>query len=391
MVNEYSSNINCPRCGHERNPSTAKKCEICGQPLGKQTSILPLILIGGFLLLAGLGGAYFLFKGKPQSQTIPASTTSSPTTATSTPSGNPPPLDKNQLITAANPELYSSLTQIPNVPAGTFNYGGSTTFAPLRSDQIGQKIKQAHPGFILRYTEPIGKKPGSGTGIAMLIEGQMSFSQSSRPVKDSELEQAVQRGFKLEQVAVAIDGLAFYVNSQLQIPGLTVAQIRDIYTGKITNWQAVGGPDLKITPLSRDPKAGGTVDFFSEGVLEKQPFGAEVKIIRDTTQSIREVSKTPGGIGYATAPEVIGQQTIRPLPLSKSTNQPFIPPHVPGDLNRVNEPAIADGSYPITRRLFVIIKRDGRLDEQAGVAYTNMLLSNEGQTLVKSAGFAPVR
>jgi phosphate transport system substrate-binding protein len=57
----------------------------------------------------------------------------------------------------------------------------------------------------------------------------------------------------------------------------------------------------------------------------------------------------------------------------------------------VNEAAFADGSYPVTRRLFVILKRDGKLDEQAGVAYANLLLSDEGQALVKKAGFVPIR
>jgi len=59
-------------------------------------------------------------------------------------------------------------------------------------------------------------------------------------------------------------------------------------------------------------------------------------------------------------------------------------------LAALNKSAFADGSYPLTRRLFVVIKRDGRLDEQAGVAYTNMILSNEGQELVEKAGFVPL-
>jgi phosphate transport system substrate-binding protein len=95
----------------------------------------------------------------------------------------------------------------------------------------------------------------------------------------------------------------------------------------------------------------------------------------------------PGGIGYATASEVIGQKAIRPLPLAKDASQGFISPFAEGNITTVNQGAFADGSYPLTRRLFVVIKRDGRLDEQAGVAYANMILSNEGQALVEQAGF----
>lgn len=380
--------VTCPKCGHDRNASTLKKCEICGQKLGKGFSVPPIVWIG-LVILAMLGAGYFLVKNLLGGSTATNQTAPALSPAAIAPSGAPAP-GKFDLISSANSELYQTLAQIPNVPQGTFNYGGSTTFAPLRSSSVVSSINQAYPDFGLRYTEPVGGKPGSGSGIEMLLDGQLSFSQSSRPVKDAEFAQADQRGFKLEQVAVAIDGIAFYVNPGLSIPGLTLAQARDIFTGKIKNWQEVGGPNLKITPLSRNAKAGGTVEFFIDGVLEKQGLGASVKEVRDTTESLREVAKTPGGIGYATASEVIGQNSIRPLPLAKDA-EGFVSPFAGNSPAAVNKNAFADGSYPLTRRLFVVIKRDGRLDEQAGVAYTNLLLSNEGQGLVEQAGFVPVR
>ena len=394
MQNEYNY-LTCKKCGHDRNASTLKKCEICGQQLGKGTSALPLIWIG-LLLLTTLGAGYLFYKVR-----LGSSTASNPNFATAvvppvaapaspTETSAPAALGKFDLISATNPELYQTFAQIPNVPQGTFNYGGSTTFAPLRADSLTSSLHQAYPEFGLRYTEPIGEKPGSGAGIKMLIDGQLSFAQSSRPVKDKEFTQAEQRGFKLEQVPVAIDGIAFYVNPGLAIPGLTLAQIKDIFTGKITNWKEVGGPNLKVTPFSRNAKAGGTVDFVIEGVLEKQAFGSSVQEVRDTTQSIREVAKTSGGIGYATASEVVGQGTIRPLPLAKDATQGFVSPFAGDNLGAVNKSAFVDGSYFLTRRLFVVIKRDGRLDEQAGVAYTNMMLSNEGQEFVQKAGFVPL-
>lgn len=401
MTNDFNT-ITCPKCGHDRNPSTAKKCEICGHSLAKKGSGLPLagcLLMGGFALLALSGAGYFLLRagsgGSPADSPAtpiagsPATTTPA-STPTSPPSTSNEPVGKNELITGANPNLYNSFTQIPNVPSGTFNYGGSTTFAPLRSAKILAALSQAHPDFKLRYTDPLGRGPGSGPGIEMVINGESSFAQSSRPLRQQELANAKERGVTLEQVPIAIDGLAFFVNPQLDIPGLTLSQARDIFTGKITNWQQVGGPNLPITPVSRDPKSGGTVEFFLEGLLQGQTLANNVTISRDTTSGLRVVASTPGGIGYATAPEVIGQRTVRPLPIGKSNSQ-FVPPYLPGNLTAVNEAAIADGSYPITRRLFVIIRRDGRLDEQAGVAYANLMLSKQGQDMVRAAGFAPVR
>lgn len=285
---------------------------------------------------------------------------------------------------------YRTLAEVPNVPAMTVRYGGSTSFAPLRSREIEAKILQAHPDFKLVYTEPPpGEKPGSGSGIRMLIEGQLSVAQSSRALKDDEFERAKTRGFTLEQVAVAIDGIALYVNPQLSIPGLTASQVKEIFTGKITNWNQVGGPNLKIKPLSRDPKDGGTPEFFEDKVMNKEPFAGSVEpYVRDTTDSLRKVARTPGGIGYATASEVCNQDTVRPLPLAKDGSQTFISPCKGKQVNLTD---FGNDAYPITRRLFVVIKRDGKLDEQAGVAYVNMLLSDEGQQLVEQAGLVPLR
>lgn len=228
----------------------------------------------------------------------------------------------------------------------------------------------------------------------MLIENQLSFAQSSRPIKDEEYQRAQTRGFKLKDIPVAIDGIAFYVNPELVrqgLKGVTLAQVQNIFTGKIKNWKEAGGPDQAITPFSRNLKAGGTVDFFYEKVLEEQPLGTNAQEVQDTTHSIRNVARTAGGIGYATASEVINQQTIRSLPLAKDANSSFVSPCADDTCTSVNQKDFANDVYPLTRRLFVIIRQDGRLNEQAGVVYANMLLSNEGQKFVEETGFVSIR
>ncbi|WP_318780355.1 phosphate ABC transporter substrate-binding protein [Atlanticothrix silvestris] len=281
------------------------------------------------------------------------------------------------------------LAQVSEVPRGIFRYGGSTSFAPLRNPEIIEQIHKYHPGYELVYTEPpLGNMPGSGIGIKMLIDGQLSFSQSSRPVKQEEYKTAKERNFQLEQIPVAIDGIAIYVNPKLDIPGVTVTQIRDIFTGKITNWKQVGGPNLAITPISRDPHDEGTPEFFQETVLEGTAFAASAQpYVRDTTNGIRKVANTLGGIGYATASEVCNQSLIKSLPTGKNINQDLVSPC---NAKEVNKAVFAKNIYPITRRLFVVIKRDGKLDEKAGVAYANMLLSDEGQHIVNHVGLVPL-
>lgn len=300
----------------------------------------------------------------------------------------------------SQPNLQSTdetFGSVRKVPSGLFSYGGSTTWAPIRKEADSQ-IKTALPKFQLRYTNPITGAPGSGVGIKMLLNNQLAFSQSSRPVKDKEYQQAQQRGFKLEEIPVAIDGIAIAVNPNLNIPGLTLAQLKDIYTGKITNWQEVGGKNLPITPYSKVSE-GGTVEFFVNNVLQKEEFGKNVQEISTTTEGLREVAQNLGGIYYASAPEVVGQCAIKPLPIGRTANklvppykQPYVQPSdCPQQRNQLNINAFTSDEYPMTRRLFVVVKKNGQIDEQAGVIYAKLLLTDQGQKLISEAGFVRIR
>ena len=291
-----------------------------------------------------------------------------------------------------------SFAKVQNVPTGLFNYGGSTTWAPIRRD-VDPAIQTVWPGFQLRYTSPTIGAAGSGTGIKMLLNNQLAFAQSSRSIKNEEYQQASQRGLTLKEIPVAIDGIAIAVNPNLSIPGLTVAQIKDIYTGKLTNWNQVGGPNLAITPYSRRKEEGGTIEFFVENILEGGNFGANVQFIPTTTQALQQLASNPGGIYYASAPEVVPQCGIKSLPVGREANQlvppyqePFVPiSQCPGKRNQLNAEAFKSGQYPITRRLFVIVKQNGQDDQRAGEAYANLLLSNQGQDLITKTGFVRIR
>jgi phosphate transport system substrate-binding protein len=291
-----------------------------------------------------------------------------------------------------------TFAQVQGVPSGLFSYGGSTTWAPIRKE-VDSDIQTVWPKFVLRYTDPTTGAPGSGSGIKMLLNNQLAFSQSSRSIKDEEYQQAQARGFTLKEIPVAIDGIAVAVHPNLNIPGLTITQLKDIYTGKITNWNQVGGSNLSITPYSRRIEEGGTIEFFAENVLEGQKFAANVQFIGTTTEALRQVADNPGGIYYASAPEVVGQCTVKPLPLGRNSNE-WVPPYqepfvslsqCPSQRNQLNATAFQSGQYPITRRLFVIVKQNGQADQQAGVAYAQLLLTAQGQNLISKAGFVSIR
>lgn len=341
-----------------------------------ETAVLVLTL----LITLGLVGAVYLWLAR--SFDIPFSISNNRSQPQS--QSNLPSTDKN-------------FDSVQEVPSGLFSYGGSTTWAPIRKE-VDSQIKTALPKFQLRYTNPTTGNPGSGTGIKMLLNNQLAFSQSSRPVKDKEYLQAEQRGFKLQEIPVAIDGIAIAVNSNLNIPGLSLAQLKDIYTGKITNWEKVGGENLVIRAYSRNLSAGGTVDFFHENILQSGEFANNIEFVADTTEALRKVSKNKGSIYYASAPEVVGQCTIKPLPIGRTSNfippykKPLIPPsQCPQKRNQLNAEAFKSGEYPITRRLFVIVKKNGQIDEQAGIAYSQLLLTEQGQKSISKAGFVRIR
>ena len=289
---------------------------------------------------------------------------------------------------------YITFVEVKNVPSGLFSYGGSTTWAPIRK-KIDSGIQTVWPKFQLRYTDPISGTPGSGRGITMLLDNQLAFSQSSRSLKEEEHQEAAKKGFSLKEIPVAIDGIAVAVNPNLNVPGLTIEQLRDIYTGVITNWNQIGGPNISITPYSRKREDGGTVEFFINNVLEEEDFGENVQFVYSTTPALRKVADDIGAIYYASAPEVVPQCTVKSLPIGRQQDnlvspyqQPFIPLNQCGDRrNQVDRLAFQTGEYPLTRRLFVIIKENGQDDEKAGLTYANLLLTNQGQDLISEAGF----
>jgi phosphate transport system substrate-binding protein len=294
----------------------------------------------------------------------------------------------NNQNTAPDVKLYNSMKEVPNVPEGTFNYGGAILFAALSANGLNEAITAAHPNFRLRYTEPRDGKPGGRHGIAMLLDGKLSFAHSGGSLKDTDYDTAKQRGFGLKQVPVAIDAVVFFTHPDVSIPGLSVTQLQDIYKGKLTNWKQLGGPDLPIIPFARDPKVANLLNELLDG--EANQVSSKVRLIRDYTDAIRQVSLTPGGISFGGIAPILGQRTIRPLAVAKAKSQEYVQPFI-DEGKRINAGAIKDGSYPITRRLFVVIRSDGTIDQLAGDAYANMLLSKEGQQIVEKAGLVPVR
>jgi len=292
----------------------------------------------------------------------------------------------------------STFQTVVDVPIGSFNYGGSAAWASIRQ-LVDSQIQSDRPELQLRYVDPTDGSAGSNSGIRMLLEGQLDFAESSRPLKEEEYAAAKQRGFTLEQRQVGVDAISVIVNPSLKVSGLTIDQLQQIYLGQITNWQKVGGPDLPITPFSQHPEDADPVLFSANRDLKKQALNPNVKYVYSTTEALRQVSKTPGGLYYASARTLVLQCSVKPLRLGRTNTslispyrEPLVSPQqCPRQRNQINTQVIKNGSYPITANLFVIIKHNKSRQQQVGEAYARLLLTDQGQKAIQQAGFMRVK
>lgn len=295
-----------------------------------------------------------------------------------------PGLRRPQLSTIAPATNFNDV----DVPVGQFSYGGSTTWAPIRG-MIDPQLQQAIPGLQLTYRAPTSQAPGSSTGIQMLLNGELDFAQTSRPLTPAEKQQAQQQGIPLQEIPVALEGVAVVTHPALSVSNISQTQLRDIYTGRIVNWQQLGGPDLPVVPIARDD-LGGTVTFFQQAVLNGEALAANVRRSPTTTEALRLTGSTPGAIYFASAPEVVGQCTVKPLSIDQQP--PYALPYVdlqncPNQRNQPNLDAFESGAYPLTRELYIV----SNTEQSIGQAYAALLLSREGQTALNKAGFVQLQ
>ena len=284
------------------------------------------------------------------------------------------------------------------LPKGSWQYGGSTTWRSI-NQLVNHQLQAQYPDFELIETDHPVLPSGSGTGIRMLINGQLSFALSSRPVNDLEYDAAIIRGKILKQVPVAIDGVAVIVNPQLNLERLTIAQLAAIYQGKITNWGELGGRDLPISAYAR-PSSSGTTEFFRNNILKARQYGKNVAFIEESAAAIARVANpdNPGGIYFVSIAEVIDNCNVKLVAIARRSGSLAVEldrDYCNADRDRaetaLNVEVLRTGEYPLVRRLFIIIEVNSPVDEEVGEAYKNFMLTKQGQKLIKDAGFIPIR
>ncbi len=272
----------------------------------------------------------------------------------------------------------TSNTPTTSVLSGSFKIIGSNTVTPL-SSVWAEDFMKANPKVSIAVSGP-----GSGAGIAALIDSTTDICQSSRTIKQSEIDQAKAKGVNPYEIQVASDGLSVVVHLSNPVSELTIAQLSAIYTNQITNWKEVGGNDAPIVVLSRDTNSGTHV-FFKEHVVQmaglstadtKLEYGSKVLFLPSTEEGVSEVARNPNAIFYPGLGYVNNQ--VKLLKIKKTASDAGILPSVK---------TVLDGTYPISRPLLFYTN-----GVPTGITKTfiDYCLSPEGQTKVTEVGYVPL-
>jgi phosphate transport system substrate-binding protein len=261
---------------------------------------------------------------------------------------------------------------------------GSDTMVNL-SQKWAEEYMKKTPGISIQVTGG-----GSGTGVAAIINGTTDIANSSRELKADEQETAKSKKLNLKQYEVALDGIALIVHPGNKIDSLTIQQVSDIFTGKITNWKQLGGANMPITLYGRE-NSSGTYEFFKEHVLGKdgsghnRDYASSTQVLQGTAALGEAVARDTKGIGYGGVGYFAQRDDVKILHIKADAESPAISP---AENHKVNYEAIWDGSYSISRYLYCFVdekKVQGELQK-----FIDFMLSPDGQKLVESMEYIPL-
>lgn len=250
---------------------------------------------------------------------------------------------------------------------------GSDTMVHLVSSWAEYYMK-AHPNVEISVTGG-----GSGTGVAALLNGTTDICAASRDMKGKEYKLAQDKGMTPKEFSVARDGLAVVMHKYNPVKALTMEQLMKLFTGAVTNWKQLGGPDQPILILSRESNSG-TYVFFQEHVLKKKDYAASARLMPASSSIIQSVENDKWAIGYVG----LGYATeagdkIQILAVKKDDAAQAILP---------SNATVSSGDYPIARPLHLYTS-----GEPVGAvkAFIDFCYTPEGQKIVTDTGYIGVK
>lgn len=251
---------------------------------------------------------------------------------------------------------------------------GSDTMVNL-GQSWAEEFMAKHPDVSIAVTGG-----GSGTGIASIIEGTCDIAQSSRDIHEEEKAKALAKGDSIKETIVGYDGIAIVVHPDNPVKQLTIKQLADIFTGKISNWKEVGGKDQPILALSRERNSGTHV-FFLEHVLRlgnakgPEEFAEGVLMMPSSQAIVAEIKGGEAAIGYVGLGYV--GEGLKVVNVGNDEQGPFLAPSVA---------TVQSKEYTISRPLFFLTHGEptGAIKD-----FVDFALSPEGQEIVQILEFVP--
>lgn len=247
--------------------------------------------------------------------------------------------------------------------AEKLNLNGSTTVLPV-AQRLAEAYMKMRPDVEISISGG-----GSGNGIKAIMDGTTDIGNSSRFIKESEVQRALEKKVYPVPFRIALDCIVPVVNPQNPVKNLSIEQLRDIYTGKTTNWKELGGKDMPIVVISRD-SSSGTFETWGELVMNKNRVTPRALTLPSNGGLAQAVSGSPGAIGYIALGYV--NRDLKVLAVNNIMGTP--------------ENTLS-GRYPLSRALFMFTKG---WPEGTALDFINFVFSPEGQRIVREAGSIPV-
>lgn len=241
--------------------------------------------------------------------------------------------------------------------SGNVATGGSTSMKNVIA-ALTEGFAEVEPGVTVSY-DPTG----SGAGITGATDKTLDIGLSSRALKDDEKAD-------VDGTTIALDGIAIIVNNASKVEDLTVDQLKQMFTGEITNWSEVGGDDGEIVLIGREA-GSGTRDGF-ESIVDVKDSCKYAQELTATGAVISAVEANPLAIGYASLSAVgdtVKMVTVGGVECSEET--------------------VKDGSYEVQRPFVFVTNKSVTLSEQAQ-AFFNFATSADAADLIRTAGAVPV-
>jgi phosphate transport system substrate-binding protein len=248
--------------------------------------------------------------------------------------------------------------------AGKVEIKGSTTVLPV-AQKVAEAYMKEHPDVDITISGG-----GSGNGIKALIDGSTDIADSSRFIKDKEVKLAVDNGRYPVPFAVAYDCIVPVVHPSNSIENITMEQLKDIYMGKIKNWEEIGGPDRPVVVISRDTSSG-TYEVWHSKVLKKERVFPGALLQASNGAVVQAVSKNKNAIGYIGLGYM--EENVKDITVNRV---------------RGSEETTLNGTFPISRPLYMFTSGWPEGDTLNFINY--VIHPQKGQKYVSEIGFVPL-